>query len=95
GVPVSAPGDLRGGDASVNAAAARAVFAGEEGPVREAVLLNAGAALAAYDEALGADATDLHAAVARGRERAAAAVDAGHAEALLARWATAAARLRG
>ncbi|MFC5062316.1 anthranilate phosphoribosyltransferase [Actinomycetospora atypica] len=94
GIPVSAPGDLRGGDASVNAAAARAVFAGEEGPVREAVLLNAGAALAAYDEALGQGADDLHTAVARGRERAAAAVDAGHAGSLLARWATVAARLR-
>ncbi|WP_179793640.1 anthranilate phosphoribosyltransferase [Actinomycetospora corticicola] len=95
GVPVSAPGDLRGGDASVNAAVAHALFAGERGPVREAVLLNAGAALAAYDEARGAARTDLHDAVAAGRDRAAAAVDDGSAAALLERWATTAARLRG
>ncbi|MDL5156841.1 anthranilate phosphoribosyltransferase [Actinomycetospora sp. Odt1-22] len=95
GVPVSVPGDLRGGDAAVNAAAARTLFAGEHGPVREAVLLNAGAALAAYDEALGHGRPDLHDAVAAGRDRAAAAVDDGSAAALLERWAATAARLRG
>lgn len=36
---------LRGGDAATNAAIARAVLAGERGPRRDAVLLNAGAAL--------------------------------------------------
>ena len=79
----------------MNAAAARAVFAGEHGPVREAVLLNAGAALAAYDDALGRGHADLHAAVGAGRARAAAAVDDGSAAALLERWAGTAARLRG
>src|ERR1700722_17095428 len=39
--------DLRGGDAAHNAAVARAVVAGEPGPVRDIVLLNAAAALAA------------------------------------------------
>src|ERR1700678_2977621 len=39
--------DLRGGDAAHNAAVARAVLAGERGPVRDIVLLNAAAALAA------------------------------------------------
>src|SRR5690606_33508514 len=47
GVPRSAPGDLRGGDAAFNAEVARRVFAGERGPVRDAVVLNAGAAIAA------------------------------------------------
>ena len=95
GVPVSVPGELRGGDAAVNARAAHSVFAGEPGPVREAVLLNAGAALAAYEEAETGTPVELHEAVARGRERAAAAVDDGAAAVLLERWATVAKRLRG
>lgn len=37
--------DLRGGDASENAAAIRAVLAGESGPLRDIVILNAAAAL--------------------------------------------------
>lgn len=37
--------DLRGGDASTNAAAARAVLAGEPGPHRDVVVLNAAAGL--------------------------------------------------
>ena len=37
--------DLRGGDAADNAQAARAVLAGDAGPVRDVVLLNAGAGL--------------------------------------------------
>jgi len=41
-VPLSA---LAGGDAETNAAIARAVLAGEPGPRRTAVLVNAGAAL--------------------------------------------------
>jgi anthranilate phosphoribosyltransferase len=47
GIARSAPGDLRGGDAAHNAAAARAVLAGRRGAVRDTVLLNAAAALAA------------------------------------------------
>jgi anthranilate phosphoribosyltransferase len=94
GVPVSKPGDLRGDDAATNAAVARAVFAGEAGPVREAVLLNAGAALAAHEEALSGRVADLHEAVGAGRERAAKAVDSGAATELLARWTAVAAGLR-
>jgi anthranilate phosphoribosyltransferase len=94
GIPVSAPGDLRGGDAPVNARVAHAVFAGDPGPVREAVLLNAGAALAACEEAETGTVDELHAAVGRGRERAAAAVDDGAAATLLERWARVAKRLR-
>ena len=37
--------DLKGGDASVNAAALRGVLAGKPGPYRDIVLLNAAAAL--------------------------------------------------
>jgi anthranilate phosphoribosyltransferase len=45
GLPKSAPGALRGGDAAENARIARAVLAGEAGPARDIVLLNAGASL--------------------------------------------------
>jgi anthranilate phosphoribosyltransferase len=94
GVPVSLPGELRGGDASVNARVARSVFAGDPGPVREAVLLNAGAALAAHEEAETGKTDELHEAVARGRDRAAAAVDEGAAATLLERWIEVSTRLR-
>ena len=40
---------LRGGDAAHNAEVVRRLLAGETGAVRDAVLLNAGAALAVYD----------------------------------------------
>lgn len=94
GVPISVTGDLRGGDAAVNAAVARWTLAGEPGPVREAVLLNAGAALAAYEESVTGQADELRKAVAAGRERAAKAVDSGAAADLLARWTSLATRLR-
>ncbi|GAA0735168.1 anthranilate phosphoribosyltransferase [Dactylosporangium roseum] len=84
GLPRSAPGDLRGGDAAHNAGVARRMFAGEPGPVRDAVLLNAGAAIAAR---AGFSLDDLHDQVRAGVEKAAAAVDSGAATALIERWA--------
>ncbi|MCX6500734.1 MAG: anthranilate phosphoribosyltransferase [Arthrobacter sp.] len=41
--------ELRGGDAVANAAVVRAVLSGEEGPARDAALLNAAAGLVAFD----------------------------------------------
>lgn len=82
GVPRSAPGDLRGGDAAFNAEVARRVFAGERGPVRDAVVLNAGAAIAAQ-QGIG---DDLPAAIAAGMARAAEAIDSGAAARALDRW---------
>jgi anthranilate phosphoribosyltransferase len=41
--------DVRGGDASTNAAIARSILAGSDGPRRKVVLLNAAAALVASD----------------------------------------------
>jgi len=76
--------DLRGGDAARNAAAARAVLAGERGPVRDIVLLNAAAALAAAAGVAGPEA--VVPALADGLARAAEAVDSGAARALLDRW---------
>jgi anthranilate phosphoribosyltransferase len=76
--------DLRGGDAAHNAAVARAVLDGEQGPVRDIVLLNAGAALAAAAGVPGPEAVT--SALADGYARAAEAVDSGAASALLDRW---------
>ncbi|MCE0764483.1 anthranilate phosphoribosyltransferase [Pseudonocardia kujensis] len=83
--------DLRGGDARANAEVARDLVAGKQGPVREAVLLNAAGALAAYDGPV----TDLDAALSAGLERAAAAIDSGAAERLLVKWAEVSTRLKG
>ncbi len=66
---------LRGGDAEVNAAALTALLAGQTGPYRDIVLLNAAAALVVADRA-----ADLKAGVAL----AAAAIDDGRAAAALA-----------
>jgi anthranilate phosphoribosyltransferase len=52
GVPRCAPEELRGGSPKENAAAIRAIFAGEErGPRRDAILLNAAGAIAAGGQA--------------------------------------------
>lgn len=76
---------LRGGDAALNASIAKAFFAGETGPVRDAVLLNAAAALLAL---AGPDpGQDLADQLGPQLARAAAAVDTGAAAALLERWA--------
>ena len=48
GVAPVAPEDLKGGDAAVNAAVLRALVAGEQGAVRDTVLLNAAGAIAAF-----------------------------------------------
>jgi anthranilate phosphoribosyltransferase len=88
GLDRAKPDDLRGGDAAFNADVARRVFAGEPGPVRDAVLVNAAAALAAQAGATGpADpAGGLPAALRAGLDRAAGAVDSGSAARLLDRW---------
>jgi anthranilate phosphoribosyltransferase len=92
GIGRSVPEDLRGGDPAHNAAVARAVLGGEPGPVRETVLLNAAAALAAEAGVSGAG--RLQPALADGYARAAAAVDSGAALELLGRWVEASQRLR-
>ena len=79
---------LRGGDAAHNADVVRRLLAGEPGPVRDAVLLNAGAALAVHD----APGAPVDEALAAGLDRAREAVDSGAAAATLDRWVAAAAR---
>jgi anthranilate phosphoribosyltransferase len=76
-------GSLRGGDASHNADVARRLLAGERGAVRDAVLLNAAAAVTAFES----DPTvDLAQGVAAALDRVADSVDSGAAAGLLERW---------
>ncbi len=91
GIPLCGPEDLRGGDPAHNAGVVRGVLAGEGGPVRETVLLNAAAAIVADG---GAPASGLAEALAAGYARAAGAVDSGAAAALLGRWVEASQRLK-
>jgi anthranilate phosphoribosyltransferase len=91
GVARASLDDLRGGAAPDNAAVAREVLAGKLGPVRDAVLLNAAAAVAAFD----AQPVGLEERLATGLARATAALDDGSAAAALDRWVTVSQQLRG
>ena len=87
GLPRASLDSLRGGDAARNAGVVRGVLAGEPGPVRDIVLLNAAAGLAAADGFAPAASADAVAkALADGMARAAEAVDSGAAARLLDRW---------
>ena len=80
GLPRCTESDLAGGDVDENRAITRAVLGGEPGPRRHAVLLNAALVLRVVDPTLGPrDAV----------QRAAAAIDDGRAQQLLARLASA------
>jgi anthranilate phosphoribosyltransferase len=80
GLPLASINDIRGGDAEVNAAALTALLAGERGPYRDIVLLNAAAALV-----VGERADDL----AQGVTLAAGVIDDGHAAQALTALVTA------
>lgn len=77
GLPVHPVEAIRGGDAAYNAAALRHLLRGEHGPYRDAVLLNAAAALIVAGEVDS---------LADGVEEAAEALDKGLANALLDCW---------
>ena len=72
-----------GGDAKENARISRAIFAGEHGAPRDAVLLNAAAAIAAFE---GDFDSDIKTRLTAGLKRATQAVDSGAATELLERW---------
>lgn len=76
GLPKASREDLRGGEASENAAIARAVLSGAKGPARDVVVLNAGASLLIAEQA---------GSIPEGLAMAAAAIDDGRATAVLAR----------
>lgn len=72
-----------GGDAAENARISRAIFAGERGAPRDAVLLNAAVAIAAFEGDLE---SDIKSRITRGLRQAEKAVDSGAAIALLEKW---------
>ena len=80
---------LRGGDAVHNAGVVREVLAGATGPVRDAVVLNAGIALALTVPDEGASTEAFTAAVRAGMDRAERAIDDGSAAAVIDRWVAA------
>ncbi|HEX6525355.1 MAG TPA: anthranilate phosphoribosyltransferase [Streptosporangiaceae bacterium] len=89
GLSLASVEDLRGGDALHNASVVRSVLSGTAGPVRDIVLLNAAAALAAAAGVAGVASPEaLVSALTDGFSRAAEAVDSGAASALLDRWIT-------
>jgi anthranilate phosphoribosyltransferase len=77
---------LRGQDAAYNADVVRRLLAGETGPVRDAVVLNAGAALAVHADEDGSVDDRLAAGILRAQE----ALDSGAAQDTLDRWVSAA-----
>ena len=80
GAPISA---LAGGDANENARITNSIFAGERGAPRDAVVLNAAAAIAAYD---GKFELSVHDRMTEGVVKAINAIDSGAASILLAKW---------
>jgi anthranilate phosphoribosyltransferase len=84
GIPRSADGDLRGADAAFNAEVVRRLLAGQEGPVRDAVVLNAAAALAAHGRFGGSP--DVAGSIKAGLDRATDSIDSGAAASVLERW---------
>jgi anthranilate phosphoribosyltransferase len=86
GIEPVPPETLRGADKAFNARVVREVLDGGAPGVREVVLLNAAAAIAAYD---GLSAERLHDALARGLRIAAESIDSGSAAQLLERWVAA------
>ena len=91
GIPRARIEDLLGGDPAHNAAVVRRVMAGERGPVRDIVLLNAAAGIVAYELVTHPEGMDLpilerlYDAMRRAED----AVDSGQAAARLETWASA------
>jgi anthranilate phosphoribosyltransferase len=96
GIAVAEPGALRGGDRVRNAAVVREVLGGSGGPVRDAVLLNAAAGIAAFDgfPGLAGEGRPLGPILADALEQARAALDGGAAGELLERWIAFSARFQ-
>lgn len=78
--------ELRGGDADHNAEVVRRTLAGERGAIRDAVVLNAGIALALTEADSGGRDDDFDHDLRAGMDRAGAAIDSGAATAVVERW---------
>jgi anthranilate phosphoribosyltransferase len=77
GLGRATPADLTGGDASMNADIARSVLAGDRGPRRDVVVLNAAAAL---------DVAEVATSLEDGIEKAVESIDSGASSEVLRRW---------
>jgi len=88
GIPVADIDDLLGGDPAHNAQIVRRVFAGEQGAVRDIVLLNAAAGIVAFR--LFQDATEVQRPIlerlSEAKDAASAAIDTGAASEKLDAW---------
>lgn len=87
GVDLVALSALQGGDAAVNAQVARDLFGGKRGPVRDSVVVNAAAAIVAYEQTSLYDDAAFLAALREAVVRVGRVIDSGEAAALLDRWA--------
>jgi anthranilate phosphoribosyltransferase len=98
GVARSVPGDLRGADAAFNGDVAHRVLAGEAGPVHDAVVVNAAAAIAAHGALTAPETLQTDAALAdalrTGIEKARTAISSGAAAGVLNRWVNLATQLK-
>lgn len=86
GIALASPADLRGGDVAQNLRVARELFEGRPGPVRDAVSLNAAAAVAAYTGLTDDLTADLTVALRRVDQ----ALNSGAAATVVDRWVAAA-----
>ena len=84
GIAVAPVSALFGGDGAENARITRSIFAGEKGAHRDACVLNAAAAIAAYE---GRTELSLHERISSGVEAAIEAIDSGAAHELVNEWA--------
>jgi len=84
GIAVAPVSALVGGDGAENARITRSIFAGEKGAHRDACVLNAAAAIAAYE---GRTELSLHERISSGVEAAVEAIDSGAAHELVNEWA--------
>jgi anthranilate phosphoribosyltransferase len=83
GVPRSPIASLAGGDGAENARITREIFAGKKGAHRDACVLNAAAAIAAYE---GKSELTLHERISAGLRTANEAIDSGAATELVVKW---------
>ncbi len=100
GFQLSAVQHLRGQDAAHNADVLRSVCGGQGGPIRDAVLLNAGLALALVEAGEGRvpnirDESDLHERWADGIDAARTSIDTGRADEVLKAWVAATSEVAG
>lgn len=86
GVPLAPLSSLRGGLPEHNAQVVRDVFAGAPGPVRDAVVLNAGIALTVMGQDSGRDQAAFEADLRAAMDRAEQVIDSGAAAAKLEQW---------